>query len=194
VTLSAQADGKFRNTLYWVTQESEFAGLPLDAEILDMNDQLVARVASAFRKALKLEGTGKLLDGRVVNYAGLKDGISRFHVTSHPWGHGVGDCALIPFHTVAVDPRLIPLGSVVEILETRGMWLPDGTRHDGLWRAEDIGGAIQGDRIDLFIAEKGNSKWIAQAGITHLKALTVKIVSPPTPNSCHDRLPRTPEL
>jgi 3D (Asp-Asp-Asp) domain-containing protein len=28
--------------------------------------------------------------------------------------------------------------------------MPDGTAHDGFWYASDVGGAIKGQRIDLF--------------------------------------------
>jgi 3D (Asp-Asp-Asp) domain-containing protein len=182
--------GSFRNTMYWVAQESEYGSQPATDPVLDLEGNVLARVSSGFKKSLLLEGTGKLLDGRVLNYAGKKDGSSRFHFTVHPWGRGVGDCALVPFHTVAVDPARIPLGSTVEIAETRGMKFPDGTLHDGLWRAEDIGGAIVGDRIDLFIADKSHRKVLADAGITHLKALTVSLISPTPVDSCHDKTPR----
>jgi 3D (Asp-Asp-Asp) domain-containing protein len=47
---------------------------------------------------------------------------------------------------IAVDPRVIPLGSTVEIR------LPDGTTFEAL--AEDVGGAIKGARIDVLVADK----------------------------------------
>lgn len=50
-----------------------------------------------------------------------------------------------PYSTVAVDPAMIPLGSVV---------LVDYGDGNGLcrYRAEDTGGAIKGDRIDLCVS------------------------------------------
>jgi 3D (Asp-Asp-Asp) domain-containing protein/cell division protein FtsL len=45
-------------------------------------------------------------------------------------------------HTVAVDPNVIPLGSVVEIR------FRDGTTHT--YVAEDTGGAVRGQHIDIF--------------------------------------------
>ncbi len=70
-------------------------------------------------------------------------------------GHGVGvrdsmGCRAVPMRTLAVDPRVVPKGSVVFIPETVGLTLPDGEMHDGLWYASDVGGAIKGDRIDLY--------------------------------------------
>ena len=46
--------------------------------------------------------------------------------------------------TVAVDPRVIPLGTKLYIESL------DGTRDYGFAIAEDVGGAIKGSRIDLF--------------------------------------------
>jgi 3D (Asp-Asp-Asp) domain-containing protein len=59
-------------------------------------------------------------------------------------------CRPIAMRTVAVDPRYIPRRSRLFIRETVGMRLADGTRHDGYWYASDTGGAIRGQKIDLF--------------------------------------------
>jgi 3D (Asp-Asp-Asp) domain-containing protein len=62
---------------------------------------------------------------------------------------------LVPYRTVAVDPNLIPIGSVLYIPAARGVsiTLPSGERmvHDGYFYAADVGGAIQGNHIDVFI-------------------------------------------
>lgn len=47
--------------------------------------------------------------------------------------------------TIAVDPRVIPYGSKVLLI-----W-PDGTQHEYI--AEDCGSGINGNRIDVFIAD-----------------------------------------
>ena len=59
-------------------------------------------------------------------------------------------CRVSPMRTLAVDPHVIPKGSVVFIAETVGLPMPGGGVHDGLWYASDVGGAIKGERIDLF--------------------------------------------
>lgn len=183
-----EALGKFRNTFYYSVQESDYRDQKADTPVLDMNDRSLAQVSAAFKRAMDVEGTGKLLDGRVLNYAGRKPDGNRYLVTPYPHGLGAGDCALVPFRTVAVDPRQIPLGSLVRIEETVGMLLPDGTVHDGLWRAEDVGGSIKGDRVDLFIAEERFDVFLTRHGIRHLMALTLTLVEAPKPGSCVERL------
>jgi 3D (Asp-Asp-Asp) domain-containing protein len=69
-------------------------------------------------------------------------------------GGATGDdslgCRPIPMRTVAVDPRYIPRHTRLFIPETVGIQMPDGTVHDGYWYASDTGGAIKGQRIDLY--------------------------------------------
>ena len=50
-------------------------------------------------------------------------------------------------HTIAVDPNVIPLGSVVYIES-------DSPLVGGFYVAEDIGSAIKGNRIDIFMSDK----------------------------------------
>ena len=59
-------------------------------------------------------------------------------------------CRPIPMRTIATDPRYIPRRTRVFIPETVGMRMPDGTLHDGYWYASDTGGAIKGQKIDLY--------------------------------------------
>jgi 3D (Asp-Asp-Asp) domain-containing protein len=59
-------------------------------------------------------------------------------------------CRPVPMRTIATDPRYIPRRTRVFIPETVGMRMPDGTLHDGYWYASDTGGAIKGQKIDLY--------------------------------------------
>ena len=59
-------------------------------------------------------------------------------------------CRPIAMRTIATDPRVIPRRTKVFIRETVGMRLADGTIHDGYWYASDTGGAIRGQRVDLY--------------------------------------------
>lgn len=94
----------------------------------------------------------------------------------HAGAKGVGaldslGCKPVAMRTVAVDTRRIPKGTVLYIKETDGLPLPNGGRHDGFWYASDTGGAIKGDRIDLYTGRgKGSMNPLMDF---NLKSLTV---------------------
>lgn len=62
----------------------------------------------------------------------------------------------------AVDPDVIPLGSRLDI--------PGYTRNDGVWiRADDVGGAIKGNKIDVrFKTHKEAKEW-------GVKTITIRV-------------------
>jgi 3D (Asp-Asp-Asp) domain-containing protein len=82
---------------------------------------------------------------------------ARFMAVNHPLGCGVRNIPLMPFRTVAVDARIIPVGSVVFVPELRGRSFQyDGETllHDGYLFAGDRGGAIRGRHIDVFMLDE----------------------------------------
>lgn len=90
----------------------------------------------------------------------LSDGVknatrrARFMKVNHALGCGVRNHPLVPFRTIAVDPDVIPLDSVVFVPELRGRTFTlDGETftHDGYLYAGDRGGAIRGNHIDVFL-------------------------------------------
>jgi 3D (Asp-Asp-Asp) domain-containing protein len=92
-------------------------------------------------------------------------------------------CRAVPMRTLAVDPAVVPKGSIVFIKETVGLPLPGGGIHDGLWYASDVGGLIKGDRIDLYTGTGPASARAVKA--LNLQALSVTRIStfegcPPT--------------
>jgi 3D (Asp-Asp-Asp) domain-containing protein len=183
---------RLRNTYYYLVPEVDYEqSLPQDVPVQGMDGQVLALVSRAFKRDMDMEGTGRLRDGRVVNFAGVIDHQIRYAETIHPWGRGVGNCPLVPYHTIAVDRNLVALGTVVYIDETDGKLLPDGTRHNGIWRAEDVGGAIQKNRVDLFMGEGIRSgELLGQWGIGHLQPLTVRLVSKPAETNCTQDTPQ----
>jgi len=189
--LAADEPLLLKNTWYYRVDEVHYANLPKTAKIRDMFGDVIAEVSNSFKKALAIEGSGKLLDERVVNFAGVVGKESRYFITDAEYGIGIGDCPLIPFRSAAVDPSVVPLGSTIEIQETIGLVLPDGPAHDGRWQAVDIGGAIKKNRIDLFVGSFANGKDIEASGITYLLPLHVTIVATPPADSCvtHQRDP-----
>jgi 3D (Asp-Asp-Asp) domain-containing protein len=174
---------KLRNTHYYTIFESDYAGDP-SSNVIDVSGRVLATVSAKFYKDLLMEGSGIARTGRVLNYTAKVGGVSRYEISPNPWGNGVGHCALRPFHTIAVDRSVIPLGSTVYIDETKGMPLPDGTLHDGIWRADDIGSAIQKDRVDLYVGKRAWNTALSHYKIDHLQALSVRILALPDGESC----------
>ena len=67
----------------------------------------------------------------VTAYLAIDEYENRFH------GITFSGVPAIPFHTVAVDPKVVPLGSQLFI---EGL---------GWWKAEDTGNMIKGNRLDI---------------------------------------------
>jgi 3D (Asp-Asp-Asp) domain-containing protein len=90
------------------------------------------------------------------------NGKIRWKLANGPFGDGVpprpgaARMILVPFRSIAVDERQIPIPfqSVLYIPTARGyeITLPSGesVSHDGYFYAADTGGAIQNDHIDVF--------------------------------------------
>lgn len=174
--------GQFLDTYYFNVIEADYAG-PQIIPIKDGSGKLLAKVRRGFWEHYSVEGSGRLLDGREINTS--EHGAV---VVDAPMGEGA--CVLEPWHVMAVDPRVIPLGTVVRIDETVGLALPDGTVSDGLWRAEDTGGEVRNAHVDLYVGDgEKNGMVLENAGI-HLKPLTVRYVETP-PSTCARALDRS---
>jgi 3D (Asp-Asp-Asp) domain-containing protein len=157
----------FRLSFYWLAYESEYANEPYDTDIYTRQGFFVGRFPSAFVYELKLEGSAILLDGRVLNYDGecnygMGTCFRTLSMEEHPLGVGVQNRRLEPFRSIAVDPRYIPIGAPVYVPELVGLELPDGTRHDGCLRADDMGGAIKEHKLDFFVESYFNFKFLAE--------------------------------
>ena len=114
--------------------------------------QLIARVAPDFRRQLDTEGSARLRDGRIVNIEERVGGTMRYLVVrGAPFGVGAPGYRLVPYRTVAVDPRRIKLGTVLYIPALVGIPLPTGEVHDGFGFAHDTGRGITGNRVDIFV-------------------------------------------
>lgn len=172
--------GDLKPTFYWVALEPD-DGVAKTIDLKDINDQVILSVSPTFYKGLRLEGTGRLLDGRVINFHKRvgEDIKWRFcPLDTAPYGYGLEDYALRPFHSVAVDPNVIPIPSLVYIPAAKGAPLPDGSIHDGYFEAVDIGSAIQDKRIDIFTAMGDQSQVFERWGLTNMKATAVYRVVP----------------
>jgi len=121
----------------------------------------IADVSKEFASQVAVQGTGKLRDGRVVNIWGACNckHTPCFKVTRAQWGTAGSGKPLQPFRTVAVDPKVVKLGSMLYVPLLEGRTMPGrrpwgGYVHDGCVVADDTGGHIAGNRIDLFVGRK----------------------------------------
>jgi 3D (Asp-Asp-Asp) domain-containing protein len=141
----------------------------------------LGRYTERFAWALRLEGSALMADGRVINYAGKCERgygtcYEQLDIRNHPFGRGAGIRPLVPFKSVAVDPRLIRIGEPVYVPEFDGLLLPDGSIHDGCVRADDTGGGIKKRKMDFFVVTYGNFRFLLEQlqGVTwitpHLEA------------------------
>lgn len=152
--------GDVRVTYYWVSYEGDFTCSEADTDLATCDGETIARVCREFAEAARMEGTARLLDGRMINIGGCgcSGGFSCFVVLDtalYPWGMGNRSNALEPFVSVATDVDVIPSGTVLYSPEIDGIRLPDdagGGTHDGCLRADDVGGGISGMHIDFFAA------------------------------------------
>ncbi len=169
--------GDLKPTFYWVALE-EADGQPKNNPLKDMDGRVVAQVGAKFLAGLKMEGTGRFLDGRVLNFHGRIDGEIRWRwcPDTAPYGYGLEDYVLKPFKSVAVDPKVVPIPSKIYIPAAVGARLPDGTTHDGYFEAVDIGAAIQDKRIDMFTSYGDQSAVFKRHGVTNMKPLEVYLV------------------
>ena len=181
--------GKFRTTFYYVVNEAKYPSTQ-ESAIKDLRGDVISQVNSRFKRDLDMEGTGFLRDGRTVNYMARVENEIRYRVSPLKWGWGVGQCGLRPYRTVAIDPSLVPLGTIVFIPAAKGVVLPDGTVHDGIFFAEDVGSAIQGKHVDFF-AQEGpeSSQPFEKAGIKTWSLVEIFKYKDPDPHGCHSLPP-----
>ncbi len=176
---------------YWLTREADYqdradptvakggaCAIPAKqmSEIYTASDLFIGRVSAKFACSLVLEGSGLMMDDRVLNYTGpCKYGyvsaasknrklpatcFEQLDVKKFPFGRGAGQLPLIPFKSVAVDRSVIAIGEPLYIPEFDGLQLPDGSIHDGCVRADDTGGGIKKRKMDFFVVTYGNFRFL----------------------------------
>jgi 3D (Asp-Asp-Asp) domain-containing protein len=177
--------GRALLTFYWLIDETapRYRGNAV-AELEDVRGHVIARTSVRFRKDLIREGSGHLRDGRTVAYDRRLHGTNRFRIVASEYGVSRRGCALVPFRTVAVDPRFVKLGTTISIPQLKGARLPDGTIHDGMFVANDRG-HFRGPHVDLFIGigTKGARPFIRK-GYGSRSRVIVYVVGNATPADC----------
>jgi 3D (Asp-Asp-Asp) domain-containing protein len=158
--------GRYKFTRYYVVDETRYEP---SGEVTIYDDRACKPIATGSRdfvRALDMEGTGRLRDGRTINVsADCGCGHSPCYRTAgadERWGIGARGEPLEPFRTVAVDPDVVPLGTHLYIPELDGLTMPGpaptgGYVHDGCVVAVDVGGRVRGRQLDFFVGRKVHS-------------------------------------
>lgn len=161
--------GRFKVTYYWAVEEAEYP-TSRSSPLYLADGQLLGRFSSAFVKAFRVEAAACLKDGRRISYmkrANRAEVVDRFL--------GYGGYTLAELKSIAVDPRVIPIGSVVYIPQAENVTV-DGQTLGGVFYAHDIGSAIKGKHIDIFVGRKKNMDAFSSAGMGGTSGVDVYIL------------------
>lgn len=158
--------GKFRNTYYDFPVERDYDGRGV--ALFDSSCRRIAEVPEHFHDAVCVQGSGLLDDGRPVSFArrdcrcaklcprtGQRICFEALNGHDYPWGRGAMGRAIAPLLTVAVDSKVIPLGTSLYIPEYVGMPrdLDETAAHDGCFIAQDRGLKVRGQHVDVFTGD-----------------------------------------
>lgn len=142
-------------------------------------DTVVAMERAAFETAIEANGSSGAEVGSDAERAALMSGDPAWRASARLYHAGGGGatgndslgCRPVAMRTVATDPRVIPRRTKLFIRETVGLRLADGSIHDGYWYASDTGGAIKGQKIDLYTGHGRGS--MQQAMRLNMRTLTI---------------------
>lgn len=163
--------GKYGSTTYRASQTTA---------LRTPEGKFIATVCKRFATVLLMEGAGLLKDrgaGEImVNYNRKIKGQPRYRILERcKYGQGVRSLCLLPYHTIASDNRIHKPNEIIYIPAAKGIKLPDGSVHDGMFIVRDTGGAFNGvghKRVDLFVGtDPDYDNAFQRAGFHHKKAL-----------------------
>ncbi len=166
-----RALGSFRLTFYYVPEQREHGRWPVYGPACR---EVLVLASREFHDALSLEGVGRALDGRLLNFeercscalpgpSGTPACYTVLRQQDYPWGRGAlwrgRYLGLQPFRSLAIDPSRVPIGAVVYLPELAGLSLPYGKTSTGCFRAEDTGSGISREHVDLFVGRPAWYRW-----------------------------------
>jgi len=165
---SQNKNKKFISTIYWSrtyqsVEKSNQANLLLGANGKPIKCPGTGEeiyLSKTNTRELALQGTGRIQCSKnhgtiTLAYHSKKSSQTRFRILDNWWGMGAWGGSAIPFRTIAVDKRVIPLGSVVYIPNMKGKKFTlengDVVTHDGFFFAGDTGSGVKGSHLDIFV-------------------------------------------
>ncbi len=153
----------FRNTYYDFPQEPTTPESGATRVLYDPSCQAIRTVSQWFHDRLCVQGSGRLATGETVSFAkrdcpcaaicprtDQKICFEMLDPKKFPFGRGATGGPITPLRSVAVDPTVVPMKSVLYIPDFHGLRGPDGKSHDGCFVAEDKGLKVKGRHVDVF--------------------------------------------
>jgi len=155
---SAARNGKW--TYYWICFESDESGSgPKNTDLKTCDGKTIATVTSHYAERVRMEGTGKLEDGRVVNLGDCDCGqgfscFSSFDDKKYPWGMGDNENPLYPYTSVASNDYSV--GTLLYVKQIDGLELPGtgGQKHNGCVSVDDKAWSFGSNHLDFFVAKE----------------------------------------
>lgn len=103
-----------------------------------------------FKRQVRMQGSGTLPGNKLLTYTG-----KTVDLGSCQTAFGASGNCLIPYISIAADPRYYSMGDIIDMPSLKGktVTLPDGKtmKHPGYFIVHDTGGAIKGkNRFDFF--------------------------------------------
>jgi hypothetical protein len=163
--------------IYWSFEvEADYPG-PDDAVLSSQSCDPLANVPVEFVDRLCITGSGRLVEGSVVNFDGtctcghpcLRTGTTACFVlldpAQFPWGMGAASTPIVPLRSLTVDESLIEHGTVLYTPTWDGVEFPardgvGGFVHDGCFRADDAGYGITGHMVALAAGPATMFSWL----------------------------------
>lgn len=182
--LDGKVVGTFKNTYYDFPSEGDYSGDPI--ALYDGQCKPKVTVPKGFFETLCVQGSGLLASGNPVSFnrrdcecapvcprTGQKICFDVLDIAKYPWGRGATGQPITPLLTVAVDSKILPLGTSFYIPEFDGLPrdLERRTKHDGCFVAQDRGLKVQGQHVDIFTGQAAmtrlwNSLVPSNSGVT----------------------------
>ncbi|CAO3629669.1 unnamed protein product [Mucor hiemalis] len=152
---------KVRITQYWIPKEGD-KDMRNDGKTVTLNGsksktlktdngKYIAKVSKNTYEKFRMEGTGLLKSGLMVNLGSSSDRFLKVDRKKTPYGLGTDSKGLTPWVSVAAND--IKRGTKLYIKQLDGLRLPDGKVHNGCVRVDDEGWSMSGCQIDFFVLQ-----------------------------------------
>jgi len=168
---SATTTKLFRNTYYDFPSEPTWPEHGPTRQLFNLSCKPIRTVSQAFHDQLCVQGSGRLATAETVSFGkrncacaancprtGQKICYELLDKKKFPFGRGATGKPITPLRSVAVDSKVIALGSILYIPAYHGLRDMKGKPHDGCFIAQDRGLKVRGHHVDIFTGDPKNTR------------------------------------